>query len=373
MFFPLFRSLRGTVAPARASRLISIFSHGINKKPLAGLTPPTTLLLATSKCQEPRRMSRDVSSQSNIGVMKLENDGSFKRAPSAFRNFVQKEGQFPPERDRYHLYVSYACPWATRTLITRKLKGLDEIIPVTVVSPRMGEQGWPFASEDKFPAADVDPLYGSAHVKDLYLKADPNYGGRFTVPVLWDKKNETIVNNESAEIIRIFNTEFNDLIPADKAEIDIYPKQLREEIDSANEWVYNSINNGVYKAGFASSTEAYEAAVHSVFEALDKVEKILEGKEFFVGNQLTEADIRLWVTIIRFDPVYVRHFKCNIRDIRHGYPNIHRWMKGLYWKNPAFKDSTNFDHIKTHYFWSHTFINPQRIVPVGPIPHIEPL
>ncbi|KAF9779642.1 glutathione S-transferase [Thelephora terrestris] len=318
-------------------------------------------------------MSRDVSGQSNIDIMKREGDGSFKRAPSSFRNHIQKGGQFSPERDRYHLYVSYACPWATRTLITRKLKGLDEIIPVTVVSPRMGEKGWPFANVDQYPAADVDPLYGAEHVKDLYLRADPSYGGRFTVPVLWDKKKETIVNNESSEIIRIFNTEFNDLIPADEAKIDIYPKELREEIDRVNDWVYDTINNGVYKAGFASTAEAYEAAVYPLFEALDKVEKILEGKEFFVGNQLTEADIRLWVTIVRFDPVYVRHFKCNIRDIRNGYPNINRWMKDLYWKNPAFKDSTNFDHIKTHYFWSHPFINPQKIVPVGPLPHIQPL
>jgi len=237
----------------------------------------------------------------------------------------------------------------------------------------MGERGWPFASVDDYPAAEADPLYSSEHVKDLYIRAEPSYAGRFTVPVLWDKKNKTIVNNESSEIIRMFNTEFNDLIPAEKANIDIYPKELREEIDSVNDWVYNAINNGVYKAGFASTTEAYQAAVHPVFEALDKIERIFENKQFFVGDQLTEADVRLWVTIIRFDPVYVRHFKCNIRDIRHGYPNINRWMKELYWKNPAFKDSTNFDHIKTHYFWSHAFLNPQRIVPAGPIPHIEPL
>jgi len=237
----------------------------------------------------------------------------------------------------------------------------------------MGELGWPFASADKFPGANEDPLYGFSHVKELYLKADPDYGGRFTVPTLWDKKNHTIVNNESSEIIRMFNTAFNEIIPADKAAIDLYPSELHSEIDDINGWVYDTINNGVYKAGFASSTEAYEAAVYPLFESLDRIEKILNGKNYLVGDKLTEADVRLWVTIIRFDPVYVRHFKCNIRDIRNGYPAINLWMKKLYWNNPAFKDSTNFDHIKTHYFWSHPFVNPQRIVPVGPIPHIQPL
>jgi putative glutathione S-transferase len=317
--------------------------------------------------------TKDVSRQSDITKMTTSADGAFKRAASSFRNVIEKGGQFPPEKDRYHLYVSYACPWATRTLIVRKLKGLDDIISVTVVSPRMGEQGWPFASADKFPEANDDPLYGFSHVKELYLKANPEYSGRFTVPVLWDKKNHTIVNNESSEIIRMLNTAFNDMIPVDKAAIDLYPSNLRPEIDGINDWVYETVNNGVYKAGFASTAEAYEAAVYPLFESLDKVEKILNGKDYLVGDKLTEADIRLWVTIIRFDPVYVRHFKCNIRDIRNGYPVINSWMKKLYWNNSAFKDSTNFDHIKTHYFWSHPFVNPQRIVPVGPIPHIEPL
>jgi len=275
--------------------------------------------------------------------------------------------------DRYHLYVSYACPWATRTLIVRRLKGLEDIISVTVVSPHMGTQGWPFASVDQFPGADVDPLYKSEHVKDLYLKADPNYGGRFTVPVLWDKKNHTIVNNESSEIIRMFNTAFDDLIAPDKAALDFYPENLRAEIDDLNEWIYPNINNGVYRSGFASTQEAYQKAVNDVFEALDKVEKILTGKDYLVGNTLTEADIRLWVTIIRFDPVYVGHFKCNIRTIRDGYPAIHTWMQKLYWNNEAFRSSTNFDHIKTHYYWSHPFINPTRIIPEGPIPNIKPL
>jgi len=305
--------------------------------------------------------------------MQTEKDGSFKRLDASFRNIIEKGGRFEPEADRYHLYVSYACPWATRTLIVRKLKGLEDIISVTVVSPHMGAQGWPFASVDQFPGADVDPFYDSEHVKDLYLKAEPNYSGRFTVPILWDRKNHTIVNNESSEIIRMFNTAFNDFIAPDKVALDYYPENLRTEIDSLNEWIYPNINNGVYRAGFASTQTAYEKAVHEIFEALDKVERLLTGKDFLVGDRLTEADIRLWVTIIRFDPVYVGHFKCNIRDIRNGYPAIHSWMQKLYWNNIAFKSSTHFDHIKTHYYWSHAFINPTRVIPEGPIPNIRPL
>ncbi|KAF9476950.1 glutathione S-transferase [Pholiota conissans] len=317
--------------------------------------------------------TKDASLQSDIGKMKREADGSFKRADASFRNTIEKGGKFEPESDRYHLYVSLACPWATRTLIVRKLKGLESLIPVTVVSPHMGANGWPFASVDAFPGAGGDPLYQSAHVKDLYFKADPNYGGRFTVPVLWDKKNHTIVNNESSEIIRIFNTAFNEFISSDKAALHYYPEELRAQIDGVNEWIYPNINNGVYRAGFATTQEAYEKAVKDVFDALDKAEKLLEGKDYLIGDRLTEADIRLWVTIIRFDPVYVGHFKCNFRTIRDGYPAIHSWLQKLYWNNPAFKDSTDFNHIKTHYYWSHQTINPTRIVPLGPVPNILPL
>jgi len=316
---------------------------------------------------------KDATLQSDITKMKTAPDGSFKRADSSFRNFIEKGGRFEPELDRYHLYVSYACPWATRTLIVRKLKGLEDIIPVSVVSPLMGSNGWPFASADKFPGADVDPLYNAQHVKDLYFRADPDYGGRFTVPVLWDKKNHTIVNNESSEIIRMFNTAFNDMIPAEKAALDFYPANLRPQIDELNDWIYPNINNGVYRAGFATTQEAYQQAVSDVFEALEKVEKILVGKDYLVGDRLTEADVRLWVTIIRFDPVYVGHFKCNINTIRDGFPAIHSWMQKLYWNNEAFKSSTHFDHIKTHYYWAHTSINPTRIVPQGPIPNVKPL
>jgi len=258
-------------------------------------------------------------------------------------------------------------------LIARKLKGLENLIPVTVVSPHMGEKGWAFAKADAYPGADSDPLYNSENIKDFYLRVNSEYDGRFTVPLLWDKKTEAIVNNESSEIIRIFNTTFNDLIPADKAAVDIYPEAHRAEIDSINSWVYDTVNNGVYKSGFATTQTAYEAAVVPLFESLDRLEELLTDKDYLVGNMLTEADIRLFVTIVRFDPVYVGHFKCNLRTIRGGYPAIHLWMRKLYWNNPAFSSTCNFDHIKTHYYWSHSTINPTRIVPHGPVPNILPL
>ncbi|KAJ7163820.1 glutathione S-transferase [Mycena crocata] len=330
--------------------------------------------------------TRDTSHLTDIAKMKVESDGSFNRLASVFRDFIEPGGRFAPEKDRYHLYISFACPWACRVAIVRKLKGLEDIIPITVVSPRMGNNGWPFAQVDPFPGADVDPLFNAEHVKDLYLKANPNYDRRFTVPVLWDKVNNTIVNNESSEIIRMLNTAFNDMIPADKAALDLYPTEHRAEIDEINEWVYPEINNGVYRAGFATQQQAYEAAVNIVFAGLDKAEKILTGKDYLVGGQLTEADIRLWVTMVCLFSLYffflTSHFKCNLRTIRDGYPAInapvsfhssHPWMKALYWKTAAFKECTNFDHIKTHYYWSHPQINATRIVPAGPIPHIEPL
>lgn len=318
-------------------------------------------------------MAKDTSSHSDIGKMKVESDGSFNRKAASFRDVISEDGKFAPEKERYHLYVSYACPWATRCLIVRQLKGLEEVIPVTVVSPHMGSDGWPFASADSFPGAEEDPLHGSRHIRDLYLRAKPDFEGRFTVPVLWDKKLNTIVSNESSEIIRMFNTAFNALIPKDKASIDLYPEHLRKEIDEINEFVYPNLNNGVYRSGFAQSQGAYDAAVKDVFNCLDKLEERLKGNDYLVGGQLTEADIRLFVTTIRFDPVYVSHFKCNLRDIRHGYPAINQFTKNLYWNNASFKDNTNFEHIKVHYYWSQTNVNPSRVVAVGPHPDIEPL
>lgn len=316
---------------------------------------------------------KDTTKISDPAKFKFEADGSFKRRDSVFRHFIEKGGRFEPQADRYHLYVSFACPWAHRTMIVRKLKGLEDIISVTVVSPLLGVHGWPFASVDQFPGAEVDPLYNSEHIKDLYFKADPDYSARPTVPVLWDKKNDTIVNNESSEIIRIFNTAFNDLLPADNAKVDLYPANLQSEIDQINEWVYANINNGVYRTGLAATQTVYEKAVHEVFEALDRVETLLTGKDYLLGEQLTEADVRLYVTAIRFDPVYAGHFKCNLRTIRDGYPAIHAWMQKLFWKNEAFSSTTDFNHIKTHYYWSHHFINPTRVIPAGPVPNIRPL
>ncbi|KAG7095437.1 hypothetical protein E1B28_006186 [Marasmius oreades] len=256
----------------------------------------------------------------------------------------------------------------------RNLKGLQDFIPVTVASSLKGPLGWAFAKVDsELPGTEVDPLYDSERVRDLYLRADPNYTGRYTVPVLWDKKTQTIVNNESSEIIRIFNTAFDDLLPEEYAKIDLYPKGLQTEIDQMNEWMYSDINNGVYRTGFAGSQETYEKAVKTLFDALDRAEGILqEEKEYLVGNRLTEADIRLWVTVIRHDPAYHGNFKCNIKDIRSGYPAINRWMKELYWNNEAFRSSIDWHHIKAGYY-SLIEVNPTRIYPLGPIPDIEPL
>ncbi|KAF7319088.1 Glutathione S-transferase [Mycena chlorophos] len=315
--------------------------------------------------------TRDVSHLTDVNKLQREPDGSFKRVQSTFRNFIEPGGKFEAEKDRYHLYVSYGCPWATRTLIVRKLKGLESIIPVTCVSPRLSKDGW------AFPGTDVDPLFNASYIKDIYLRADPDFSTRFTVPVLWDKKLGTIVNNESSEIIRIFNSAFNHLLPAEKAALNLYPENLRAEIDQINEWVYTDINNGVYKAGFASTQSAYESAVIKLFESLDRVAEILKGRDFLVGEQLTEADVRLFVTIIRFDPAYVGAFKCNIRTIRDGYPTIHAWLRKLYWSDvfPAFKESTYFDHIKVGYYAAPAMarLNPTAIVPVGPLPNILPL
>ncbi|KAF6072764.1 Glutathione S-transferase, N-terminal domain family protein [Candida albicans] len=256
-------------------------------------------------------------------------DGAYKRRPSSFREFISSKpgARFPPEAGRYHLYVSFACPWAHRRIEDIK-------------------------TEDDISLGTPDHNYDFSRLRELYFKAEPEYEGRFTVPVLWDKKEGTIVNNESAEIIRMLNTEFNSILPSEYAEVDLVPKDLESQIDELNSWIYDNINNGVYKAGFASKQEK---------------------GEFLLGNQLTEADIRLYTTIIRFDPVYVQHFKCNIGTIRTHYPYIHNWLRLLYWKIPGFQETTNFEHIKYHYTKSHIKINPYGITPLGPVPNILPL
>jgi len=306
-------------------------------------------------------------------------DGILIRPDSQFRSFISNDAgsRFPPEKGRYHLYVSYACPWAHRTLIVRKLKGLEDFISVSCVHYRMSmTTGWRFATADEdIPGEDTgpDPLHDDVkYLQDLYFKVDPDYKGRFTVPLLWDKTTDTAVNNESSEIIRMMNTEFNSLLPEEYQKIDLYPEPQRMQIDDVNKWHYDNINNGVYKTGVAQVQDTYTKAVTAVFESLDLVERHLASSStpYYFGNQITEVDVRLFVTIVRFDPVYVGHFKCNIRDIRSGYPAIHRWLRKLYWDVPAFQDTTQFEHIKRHYMESHEMINPFSVVSVGPLPNI---
>ncbi|KAH8082852.1 glutathione S-transferase [Cristinia sonorae] len=310
------------------------------------------------------------SANHDATVLPTDKSGAFVRPVSSFRSVIVKGGQYEPEKGRYHLYINYGCPWAGRTLIVRKLKGLEDVIDVTVLSPRQFDrQGWAFADIDDYPLTEKDPLFGAKRLSEIYFKAEPNYAGRYTVPLLFDKKTNTIVNNESSEIIRIFNTAFNEILPAEKAALDLYPERLRAEIDEINSWVYDTVNNGVYRAGFATSQQAYEEAVTKLFESLDRLEKVLEGKDYLVGDTLTEADVRLFTTIVRFDVAYFTVFKCNIRTIRDGYPAIHLWLRKLYWNNPAFKDTTHFDHIKQGYYTMPS-LNPHKIVALGMVPNI---
>ncbi|EAV40399.1 hypothetical protein SIAM614_21255 [Stappia aggregata IAM 12614] len=287
--------------------------------------------------------------------------GRFVRNESSFRNWVTADGSagptgdsgFKAEADRYHLFVSYACPWAHRTLVFRKLKKLEDLIPVTAVQALMLENGW------EFP--EIEPLTGAKYAWHVYTKADPNYSGRATVPILWDKKQNTIVSNESSEIIRMFNSAFDELTGS---KLDFYPSALRSEIDSINERVYHAINNGVYKSGFATTQEAYEEAVTELFTALDEVEERLSQHRYLVGDRMTEADWRLFTTLLRFDAVYFGHFKCNIRRIE-DYPNLSNYLRELY-QVPKVSETVDMETIKQHYYGSHETVNPTRIVPVGP-------
>lgn len=286
--------------------------------------------------------------------------GEYDRVPRSFLDTVEKgHEKFQPDSGRYHLYVSYACPWAHRTLIYRKLKGLENHISFSVVHPDMLDDGWTFATD--FPGATGDDLFKSIFMRDIYTKADPNVSTTVTVPVLWDKEHKTIVNNESSEIIRIFNTNFNDLTGNTD---NYYPEKLQAEIDQWNDLIYPTINNGVYRTGFAKTQEAYDEAVNELFETLDKIEAHLDGKNYLVGEVLTEADLRLIPTLLRFDIVYFTHFKCNKKRIK-DYKNLSRYVNALY-KIDAIKSTTNLEHIKRHYYYSHDSINPHRIVPAGP-------
>ena len=286
--------------------------------------------------------------------------GEFVRKDSSFRQWVKADGStlFNPEKNRYHLYVSLACPWAHRTLIFRKLKKLDDVISVSVVDPIMAEQGWHFS---EYLGSTLDEINHKDFLYEVYQLADAKYTGRVTVPVLWDKKENTIVSNESSEIIRMFNEEFKEF--SDNS-IDYYPEKLRSNIDEINAFIYEGINNGVYRCGFATTQTAYEKAFDKLFTALEKVEAMLERNEYLVNNIITEADWRLFTTLIRFDAVYVGHFKCNKKRIA-DYPNLSRYVKYLY-NIDGVKETVNFDHIKRHYYISHTTINPTGVVPAGP-------
>lgn len=299
------------------------------------------------------------------------NDGKFARSESQFRNWVTAdgsagpsgEGGFKAEADRYHLYVSLACPWAHRTLILRKLKGLESMITVSVVNPYMREHGWTFADDEGVVA---DPIFNADYMHQVYTAADPKYSGRVTIPVLWDKKQNKFVSNESSEIIRMFNTAF-DGVGAKPG--DYYPEALRAEIDRINDKVYDNVNNGVYKSGFATTQHAYEEAVFPLFETLDELEQILSKQRYLVGDQITEADWRLFTTLIRFDAVYHGHFKCNLKQIE-DYPNLSDYVRELYqW--PGIAETVNMKHIKEHYYRSHDTINPTEVVPAGPVLNLD--
>jgi len=283
-------------------------------------------------------------------------NGEFIRQDAQFRDTIKQGGKYEPEANRYHLFVSLACPWAHRTLIFRTLKKLENIIGVTVVKAEMLEQGWELSD-----FADESPIKHIQYMHQVYTHADKQYNGRVTVPVLWDKKTNSIVSNESSEIIRMLNTQFNQLT---HVKTDYYPKHLQSDIDQINEFVYDSINNGVYKTGFATSQPVYEKHCHNLFSALDKIENILSTQRYLVGNTLTEADWRLFTTLIRFDSVYFSHFKCNVKQIEN-YHNLSNYIRELY-QIEGIAQTVNFEHIKVHYYYSHDSINPTRIVPIGP-------
>ena len=294
--------------------------------------------------------------------------GFFIRSDTSFRNWITADGTpgpsgpggFKAESGRYHLYISHACPWAHRAVILRKLKGLDDHMALSVVHPMMLEEGWELT--DDYPGATGDPVMGKSAMYQIYLAADPKVTSRASVPVLWDKEQQTIVSNESAEIIEMFNSAFDGNTGY---YLDFYPEALRAEIDAINDAVYTNVNNGVYKTGFAKSQEAYDVNVAALFQELDRLEVLLSHQRYLVGDRITLADWRLFTTLVRFDPVYVGHFKCNIRRLI-DYPNLWAHTRELYqW--PGVAQTVDFDHIRTHYHGSHETVNPYRIIPAGPL------
>lgn len=292
---------------------------------------------------------------------KKDEKGRFQRNPTTFRHKITADGSsgFPAESDRYHLYISLACPWAHRTLIMRKLKGLEKVISLSIVSPLMLENGWTF---EEFPGMIPDRVNGARYLREIYAKADAKYTGRVTVPILWDKQTGSIVNNESREIIRMFDREFNAFAENDE---DFCPEELIEKIDETIDRIYPVINNGVYRAGFATSQAAYEEAIEALFAALEDWNQVLEKQKYLCGERLTEADICMFTTLFRFDPVYYVHFKCNLRHLW-DYPNLWRYLRDIYHYR-GINETCNLEHIKHHYYRSHPHINPSGIVPAGPI------
>ncbi|MFW5963228.1 MAG: glutathione S-transferase family protein [Natronomonas sp.] len=289
-----------------------------------------------------------------------DEDGSFQRQPTTFRNRVEPE---EVEAGRYHLYVCYACPWAHRTLVTRKLLGLDEAISVDVVDPYRDEGGWQFTPEKD--GATEDSVNGADYLREVYVEADPDYTGRVTVPVLWDKEEDTIVNNESREIMRNLTTAFAELGNG----VDLAPADRREDIDSVLDDIYEPINNGVYRTGFAETQSAYDEAVAELFDALDRWDSVLADQRYLIGDRLTEADIAMYTTLVRFDEVYHTHFMCNHKLVRE-YDNLWPYLRDLY-QTPGFGETTHMDHIKEHYYTTHPDVSPKRIVPMGPTPDFE--
>lgn len=288
-------------------------------------------------------------------------DGAFVRPGSAFRGIVAADGSsdFPAEHRRYHLYVALSCPWAHRALIMRALKGLEDCIPVSIVAPWTCGEGWSFAV---YPGATGDRANGFTYLHEIYRRADPHYTGRVTVPVLWDTRTSTIVSNDSSDIMRMLNSAFDRW--ADNRALDYYPRDLQPAIDILNERLYRDVNHGVYRAGFAASQVKYEEAVTELFDALDDLEELLRTRRYLCGSRITESDWRLFATLIRFDAVYYLHFKCNVRRIA-DYPNLMEFVRELYqW--PGIAETVNLDHIKRHYYSSHTHLNPGGIVPLGP-------
>ena len=290
--------------------------------------------------------------------------------------------EFPVERDRYHLYVGLFCPFAHRVTLARELKGLQDVLPMSIVKPYpKGDGGWRFAHADAdsdYPGSTIDHLHNSACLRDIYFKSPPSYSeytGRYSVPVLWDKKTNSIVNNESEDIMRQLNTAFDLLLSDDRQRtLHFYPEKLRVTIDAINSWLVPDLNGGVYIAGFAPDQESYAKGCRTVFSALEKLEEVLKSHSgpYILDQYITELDLKVYATLIRFDTIYVQHFKLNVGTIRHNFPYLHRYVKHLYWKMPGIKQTTDFTHIKENYSNCHADINPKRITPIGPLPDVEP-